>query len=183
MGKVFPAPLGNVAKVKPNGEVEHRLVHDLRCNRVDELTKLRERQVLPRGEDHAADLTFAADWSPSGVDGVSVLILDFTDAFMSVPLLASEQRYCCTLCHEAIRRTRDPLRPDEPLSGKVLIWRVMGFGGKAYPLVFARVSGVVIRLTQASIQFCHPDLQGLLVHDKAGTQCFCAQSLSFKHHV
>ena len=87
-GKVFPAPLGNVSKAKPSGELKHRLVQDLRINRVNELARLQERQVLPRGQDHAADICFAADWCPTGSDGVSVLILDFTDAFMSIPLVA-----------------------------------------------------------------------------------------------
>ena len=151
-----------MAKAKPDGELKHRLVQDLRCSRVNELTKLEERQVLPRGEDHAADLAFAADWSPCWAKGGSALIPDFTDAFMSVPLLPAEMRYSCTLSHLPIARRRAALHPTEPCSGKVLVWRVMGFGGKAYPLVFARVSGVVVRLSQAAVQFCHADLRGLM---------------------
>ena len=120
-----------MTKAKPDGSLKHRLVQDLRFNRVNELTRLQERQVLPRGEDHAADLAFAADWSGTGAEGVSVLILDFTDAFMSVPLLPGEMQYSCTTSHVPIAPSRASLHDHEPRSGKVLIWQVMGFGGKA----------------------------------------------------
>ena len=84
-------------------------------------------------------------------------------------------RYNATTAHVPISRKRKALYEHEPVEGKVLIWRVMGFGGKGFPLVFARVSGVVIRLTQASVQFCHPELNGLMgqtyVDDPAFTSC------------
>ena len=92
-------------------------------------------------------------------------------------------RYSCTLSHVPISRQRAALHPGEPRAGKVLAWRVMGFGGKAYPLISARVSGVVIRLTQAAVQFSHPDLRGLLgqtyVDDPAFTFSGTAEANDF----
>ena len=52
-----------------------------------------------------------------------------------------------------LRRDRDRLHEDEPEVGKVLVWKVLGFGGHANPLVYARVASFAART-----------LQGLLFH-------------------
>ena len=38
-----------------------------------------------------------------------------------------------------IRRARPAVDDTEPESGRFLVWTVLGFGGKAYPLLYARV--------------------------------------------
>ena len=38
---------------------------------------------------------------------------------------------------------------DEPKEGSIVVWRFLGFGGKPNPLVFARISSVLIRTGQA----------------------------------
>jgi len=44
---IMPAPLGCVTKVKPNGERKHRVILDLKANRVKLAATTPERQVLP----------------------------------------------------------------------------------------------------------------------------------------
>ena len=95
---------------------------------------LSERQVLPRFSDHASDLAHA-----SALGEIETLILDFQNAFMSVPASAHEARYNCCLVEAPLRRTRPALDASEPESGRFLVWTVLGFGGKAYPLLYARV--------------------------------------------
>ena len=95
---------------------------------------LDERQVLPRFGDHAADLAYA-----SALGEVATLILDYKHAFMTVPAAAEEARYNCCLVELPVSRKRAALDEDEPESGTFLVWTVLGFGGRAYPLLYARV--------------------------------------------
>ena len=55
-GRCFPAPLGDIVKLGPDGAAKHRLIQDLRRNGVNACAGIPERQVLPRFDDHAADL-------------------------------------------------------------------------------------------------------------------------------
>ena len=95
---------------------------------------MKERQVLPRFTDHARDLAYA-----STLGEVATLILDYQHAFMTIPASAEEARFNCCLVEVPITRTRAALDDDEPKSGRFLVWTVLGFGGKAYPLLYARV--------------------------------------------
>ena len=72
-------------------------------------------------------------------------MLDYENVFMSVPSDPVEARYNCCLLEDPAQRTRPPLDDEEPLSGTFLVWLVLGFGGKAFPLLYARVTLV-----------CHP---------------------------
>ena len=145
---VFPAPLGNVTKLKSDGTLKHRLIQDLKANSVNKAVSLTERQVLPRGVDHARDIAILQESRRDGEE-VSVLIIDFKNAFLSVPLHASERRFNCARIPEGISRGREPMDDDEPLEGKFVVWQVLGFGGKPNPLLFARVASVAIRTGQA----------------------------------
>ena len=87
--KVFPAPLANVAKEKPDGSWNHRLIQDLKRNGVNRSVRLPERQALPRPVDHAVGMArlgaqMADDFS--GGAALMVGIVDFADAFMPIPL-------------------------------------------------------------------------------------------------
>ena len=76
--------MGNIAKAKADGTMKHRLIQDQRINCVNSAVALTERQVLPRPIDHARDVgLLIEDLRPGEV--VSVFILDFKDAFMSIP--------------------------------------------------------------------------------------------------
>ena len=147
-GPVFPAPLGTVSKTKDDGSWKHRLIQDLRRNGVNTAVGLPERLVLPRPVDLAKDMAELASRRTTG-GGQRIGIVDFADAFMSVPLAASERRFNCAELPVAIEARRAPLHPEEPPSGRMVVWRVLGFGGRPNPLVFGRITSVVMRLAQA----------------------------------
>ena len=125
--RCYPAPLGDVVRPVPGAPAKHRLIQDLRRNRVNACAAVPERQVLPRFEDHARDVAVASE----GWSGTSILILDYKNAFMTVPASGAEQQYNCCVLEEPVHRHREPLTPDEPKSGKFVAWRVLGFGGRA----------------------------------------------------
>ena len=147
-GRVHPAPLGNVSKCKPDGTRKHRVIQDLRANRVNDAVTLGERQVLPRGVDHAKDVAQLLDTLEAG-EVIATLVLDFKDAFNSVPLHESEQRFNCASLDDPLVRDRPPCYDDEPRSGRFLVWRVLGFGGKPNPLVYSRAASFACRSAQA----------------------------------
>ena len=109
-----------------------------------------ERQVLPRGMDHGRDLALLADDLPEGED-IMTLVLDFSNAFMSIPLHPEERRFNCANAGFTLRRRRPPLYEGEPEEGTFVVWRTLGFGGKPNPLVFSRVASFASRTTQALI--------------------------------
>ena len=124
------------------GVAKHRLIQDLRRNLVNDCAAVPERQVLPRFVDHARDLAAASATAGQTVDWrkwVETLILDFRRAFMTVPVAPGERRYNCCLSEAPVQRTRQPLDPSEPQQGTFIVWNVLGFGGRAYPLLYARV--------------------------------------------
>jgi hypothetical protein len=104
-GKTHPAPLGNISKTKPGGEVKHRLIQDLLRNSVNSAVKLAERQVLPRPLDHAKDVALLSEHLRNN-EVVSTLVLDFKNAFMSVPLKDSERRFNCAKVASPLKMTR-----------------------------------------------------------------------------
>ena len=144
---IHPAPMGNVTTVKGD-KLKHRVIQDLKANGVNSAVVLPERQVLPRGIDHALDMARLSA-HPKKKEGVSILILDFKDAFMSIPLNDKEKVYNCATLPERISRKREPLDPDEPVSGTCVVWNVLGFGGKPNPLVYSRVASFAMRTAQA----------------------------------
>ena len=68
--------------------------------------RLPERQVLPRPIDHAIDMAHLTQ-RLGKTEVASVLILDFQDAFMSLPIDERERRYNATVLPNGIRRRRD----------------------------------------------------------------------------
>ena len=147
-GRVHPAPLGNVAKRKEDGSWKFRSIQDLRANHVNSVVRLPERQALPRGLDHGRDL--AVLHARAAEQGqVQTLVLDFKDAFMSIPLHPSEWRFNCANTGFDLKRSRGPLHEDEPEVGRFVVWRVLGFGGKPNPLVFSRAASFASRTAQA----------------------------------
>ena len=150
-GPCHPAPLGNVSKTKEDGSVKHRLIQDLRANGVNTVVALPERQVLPRGIDHGADLACLGQCGVDDADDVDVftLVLDFKNAFMSVPLHNDERRFNCANAGFTIRRAREPAYADEPDTGAFVVWASLGFGGRPNPLVFSRIASFAARTAQA----------------------------------
>ena len=97
--------------------------------------------MLPRFGDHAADLAYA-----SSAGTPESFTCDFAHAFMTVPASAAEARWNCCQVEEPLHRDRPALDAAEPMTGLFLIWLVLGFGGKAFPLLYARVALVLPRL-------------------------------------
>ena len=79
--------------------MKHRAIQDLRRNQVNDTVRMPERQVLPSGIDHARDWAIISDEAQEDT-ATAVLILDFKDAFMSVPLHESEQPYNCAVVQD-----------------------------------------------------------------------------------
>ena len=146
--RVFPAPLGNTTKPKGDGSLKHRLIQDLRRNGVNASVDLPERQVLPRPVDHAKALAKLAR-SAGKDEGVSVLVLDFRNAFMSIPLALTERRFNCAEVREGLQRRRPKLDEHEVDEGSFVLWRVLGFGGRPNPLVYSRAASFAMRSAQA----------------------------------
>ena len=121
-GATYPAPLGNVRKRKQGGDGwKNRIIQDLKASRVNLLSSTPERAVLPRGIDHAVDMAtlFTAD----GADHGEILVIDFSDAFMSCPLHESERPYNCA----EVRG----LEAEDDYT--FIVWAVLGFGGRRTP--------------------------------------------------
>ena len=146
--RVFPAPLGNITKPKEDGTLKHRLIQDLRRNGVNASVELPERQVLPRPIDHAKALAKLARSSREG-EGISILVLDFRNAFMSIPLASTERRFNCAEVPEGLIRRRPKLDEEEVDEGTFVLWRVLGFGGRPNPLVYSRAASFAMRTAQA----------------------------------
>ena len=141
----MPSPLGDVVRIKPDGQIKHRLIQDLRASLVNAASQVPERQVLPRFTDHARDLALA---SSSGAP-MGVFVVDFKNAFMTLPLASSEQPFNTSVAPHGVRRLRAPLYDGEPEQGSFLVWRVLGFGGHSNPLTYSRVACFASRSGQA----------------------------------
>ena len=153
--QVAPAPLGCITKQKPDGSLKHRVIMDLKANSVNRATALPERQVLPTILSHAADLAELAEGlGPGGVDDYCIqsMVLDFKDAFMGIPLAALERPFNAAELPQPIRRNRPELFEGEAAAGTVIVWRVLGFGGRPNPLVFARAASFAARSAQALLR-------------------------------
>ena len=147
---IFTGPLGDVQKAREDGSIKHRAIQDLKANRVNELVEVFERQVLPGGYDHAADvaeLLVAAAGDPKL--SVDAAVLDYADAFMDVPLHEDEVRFNCAEVKTPVQRSRGPLCASEPISGTIVLWRVLGFGARPNPLVYSRMASFAVRTAQA----------------------------------
>jgi len=170
---VATAPLGCVSKQKDDKSWKHRVIMDLKMNSVNLASSIPERQVLPTCFQHGLDLALlAAERAEHGKPGAEVItmILDLKDAFMGIPLAKSEYPYNACELKRPISRTRGPLFHGEASSGSVVVWSVLGFGGKANPLVFARCAAFACRTAQALLK-PHAGEEGAIPQASAGCRC------------
>ena len=154
------SPLGNVVKLKPDLTRKNRLIQDFRASAVNSASVVHERQVLPRFCDHAHDIAALSALGSS----VGVFVLDFKHAFMTVPLAKEEMAFNASVIPAGIRRNREPLEAGEPTEGTILLWRVLGFGGHANPLVYSRVASFAARSGQGLLY--HPSSVSGLAHGR-----------------
>ena len=158
--KAIVTPLGNVVKTLADSSRKNRLIQDFRASQVNFASIVRERQVLPRFADHGLDLATLSAFGSS----VGVFVLDFKHAFMTIPLATEEMPYNTSVVPEGLCRSREALDESEPREGKFLVWRVLGFGGHANPLVYARVACVAARTAQALLY--HPAETSSIAHGR-----------------
>ena len=77
-----------------------------------------------------------------------MLVLDFHNAFMTIPANQGDLCFNCCSLENIIQLKRMPVALEEPCSGSFVVWRTLGFGGRSFPLLYARVASFVARLTQ-----------------------------------
>ena len=116
--KCHPAPLGNISKPKPGGGTKHRLIQNMKKNLVNRVSRVPERGVLPRPADHARDMSWCALRKKRKNQKkrmcCATLIIDYKDAFMTIPLHKNEQPFNCCQLPEGIRRDRAEAYHGEP---------------------------------------------------------------------
>ena len=144
-GDLVISPLGTITKTKADGSLKHRIIQDLRRGGANLLASHFERIVLPRPNDHGWDLFHLwlrlAEKTLEKDAGVWSLIIDFKDAFMSTGTRKDEQRF-----------TAAAVADDESPSGTyIYVWHTLGFGGKTFPLVYARPASFAARTAQALV--------------------------------
>ena len=129
--------LGLITKTR-NGITKSRMILDTKESWVKHATWKSQRVILPREFDAVLRLlalmaiTFQLEQPPM----VEAFVLDFTDAFWQIPLLASEYRfYCATAILRGKRAYIAFLRAAQ--------------GSSNGPTLWARVIGLVARLTQS----------------------------------
>ena len=124
---------------------------DFKMSGVNSASSTPERQALPSVFDHAWDLAKLAAEQQAAHEGTELhtMVLDFRDAFMTVPLAEVERPFNCCEIEVPLRRSRPPAYEGEPEVGTIIAWQVLGFGGKANPLVYSRCAGFAARTAQA----------------------------------
>jgi len=112
--------------------------------------------------DHAVDLaTLHAEAAGKEVDEMTAsFLIDVKDAFMSIPLSRAEMRFNCARLSERMALERPPSDEAEDVAGDFVVWRVLGFGGRPNPLVFARVAAFAARTGQAMFRTHGSDDKG-----------------------
>ena len=140
-GALVPSAIGYISKVKLDGTVKGRLVHDLRRSQVNEHITLKERLVLPRLKDALEDtLQLLETKTPN--ERVLYMSLDFSDAFKHLAVRENEYRY---------------------LSGRALggffVYKTVLFGIKTGPLVWGRMAALIARSTQSLFHISRCRLQ------------------------
>jgi hypothetical protein len=78
---------------------------------------------------------------------------------MSLPLHPEEMRFNCARAETRLTRSRDCLYHLEPTTGSFVVWRVLGFGGRPNPLLFARAASLATRTAQALIGTVIPEVR------------------------
>ena len=88
------------------------------------------------------------------------MVLDFRDAFMSLALREEEIPFNACALGADIPLGRKPAFPGEPAKGRVIVWHVLGFGGRPNPLMFARAASFASRTAQALLRTTASDKRG-----------------------
>ena len=125
---------GMIVKSK-GGKTKKRIILDGKQSRVTRCATKRERVILPRVPDvvHDALHMMAAHSTQSNSDwDVEFTVLDFTDAFWTLPLSSFERKFFASR-----------------LRGEFFVYRRLAQGSRDAPLAWARVVALICRLVQA----------------------------------
>ncbi len=125
--------LALLSKVKPNGEVKHRLVWDLLRSTVNSVVQQGERVVLPRVSDLVKDAWDLSQTHPT-TSPLWLFGTDISDAFHQVPLHPDEWRFTAAA-----------------FQGKFYVFKVLVFGSASAPTVWGRFAAFAGRSTSAIV--------------------------------
>jgi hypothetical protein len=125
--------LALLSKVKPNGDIKHRLVWDLLRSTVNSVVQQGERVVLPRVSDLVKDAWDLSQNAPSDCP-LWLFGTDISDAFHQVPLHPDEWRFTAAA-----------------FQGKFFVFKVLVFGSASAPTVWGRFAAFAGRSTSAIV--------------------------------
>jgi hypothetical protein len=132
IGALVPAKIGVIVKIKADGSIKIRLIHDMKRSGTNGRIRVRERLVLPRIADIIESLK-ALLRSRRPHEVLQMLATDFKDAFKQIKTDPKEQRY---------------------LSGQALggwfYYTRMFFGVGSGPLVWGRTAAATGRIVQSA---------------------------------
>ena len=120
-----------IVKREIAGRVKKRVIVDSKESLLKYATNAPERTVLPRATDVVADALHQLAACDSSDSSVEWLVLDYSDAFFIVPSAKGERRY-------SVIKFRH----------RYYVFLVMVQGGRASPLIWARLAALNTRLTQ-----------------------------------
>ena len=124
--------LAAILKPRADGTLKVRLVIDYRRSGVNAHVRTGERVVLPRLKDAIADAVFLMA-SAGGSDGISFMVLDFKDAFHTIPVAPNDL----------------DLQVFMSSPGVFELFNTTVFGSKASPLIWGRFAAFLMRSGQA----------------------------------
>ena len=136
--------LGLILKTKEDGTLKKRLVIDLKRSGGNDKSRLPERLVLPRildGVEMIRDLKRCHPHPPTAPEvsqhwGMELVLIDISDAFMSLAVHPDEWPHC-------ISPSTEP--------GEIVTFVALLFGFKTAPLLYSRLGAMVARFLQACI--------------------------------
>ena len=130
LGPLVPSRIGVIIKTKGKKR-KVRLIHDLSRGGVNQTVVISERVVLPRASDVFESVHTLAG-TCQGDRVLTFLSLDFKDAFKHLQISEDERRFCSGWS-----------------SLGWFAYKVLLFGIMSGPLLWCRVSALIMRLTQA----------------------------------
>ena len=136
--------LGLILNTKEDGTLKKRLVIDLRRSGGNDKSRLPERLILPRiqdGVEMIRDLRRCHPQAPSAQEtsqfwGMELVMIDISDAFMSLAVHPDEWAHCVSPSTE---------------EGELVTFVALLFGFKTAPLLYSRLGAMVARFLQACV--------------------------------
>ena len=132
LGQLILSKIAAIISEK-NGRFKNKLIHDLRVSLVNSMVSCPERVILPRIKDAVDGILKVIEGLTEG-EGITQLVLDFSDAFKMLPVTTEERRF---LAGTATLRG---------VKGFFAYRRIL-FGIVTGPLLWGRLAALVMRCT------------------------------------